>query len=287
MTAPADPTGPPTVFVGSSSEAKRVAQYLADELEKSGVDCEVTVWSEGVFGVSQYSLEGLVAAAQRADFAVLVVTPDDTVHSRGSESLAPRDNIIFEAGLFMGALGRDRTYLVVQQGDKSRLKLPSDLHGLTWLTYQKRTDGNQRAAVKGAVLDITDRIEVLGSRELSTDDVSLQRRPIPGQADPHQAALAEEVGRLCASAQAQGWVVKRTSATILQLVSPRGRPHSTGWDPTDPLENRATLRRYVRSLREDGLRVDNGLRASAPGLDVPTPLNRAERRRRASLDGLV
>jgi predicted nucleotide-binding protein len=88
---------PPTVFIGSSSGAKRVASYLKDGLDRSG-DCgEVTVWTQGVFGVSEYVLDDLAQQASAADFAVLVVTPDDVVSSRGTDSPAPRDNVIFEA----------------------------------------------------------------------------------------------------------------------------------------------------------------------------------------------
>ena len=49
-------------------------------------------------------------------------------------SNAPRDNIVFELGLFMGALGRSRTFLVQPRG--AGLKVPSDLMGITPLTYE-------------------------------------------------------------------------------------------------------------------------------------------------------
>jgi hypothetical protein len=39
-------------------------------------------------------------------FAVLIITPDDVVSSRDIEAQAPRDNVMFELGLFMGRLGR-------------------------------------------------------------------------------------------------------------------------------------------------------------------------------------
>jgi predicted nucleotide-binding protein len=69
----------------------------------------------------------------KCDFAVLVAGPDDWVYSKERERLAPRDNVIFELGLFMGALTRDRTYIV--QPRDIDLKLPTDLLGITVLHY--------------------------------------------------------------------------------------------------------------------------------------------------------
>ena len=45
----------------------------------------------------------------------------------------PRDNIVFEAGLFIGCLGRRRVFVVC--GLRSRRSLPSDLSGVTFATY--------------------------------------------------------------------------------------------------------------------------------------------------------
>jgi predicted nucleotide-binding protein len=47
------------------------------------------------------------------DFAILVLTPDDLTQSRGKQQPSPRDNVVFELGLFIGALGRDRVFMVV------------------------------------------------------------------------------------------------------------------------------------------------------------------------------
>jgi len=262
MTAiPSEGVGRPAVFIGSSNEAKLVAQYLQHGLEDAG-GCDATVWSQGVFAASDYPLDSLVAAARAADFAALVVTPDDLVSSRGSDSLAPRDNVIFEVGLFMGVLGRQRTYLVVEKG----VRLPSDLGGLTWLPYTRRHDGNYRAAVNTAVLGITESIRKLGPRTSDPPGVhSLVRhpgRPPNGQA----AALAEELERLCANARAQGWTVRTNSATTLRLVSPRGRRHVLSRNLGDPGRDRAELRHFVSELREDGLRVNRSLRQPVPGL---------------------
>jgi hypothetical protein len=123
----------PIVFVGSSSEGLDIAQAIRNQLQDVA---QVSIWNEGVFGLSRGTLESLVSALEDFDFAVLVITADDLVISRGSESQAPRDNIMFELGLFMGGLGPDRTFGVCR--DDGKIKLPSDLAGVTLASYDVR-----------------------------------------------------------------------------------------------------------------------------------------------------
>jgi predicted nucleotide-binding protein len=139
-------------------EAARAVAYQLRE------DAEVTLWNEGVFGPGRSYLESLVTALDRFDFAVLIFTPDDLVLSRDVSVLAPRDNIMFELGLFMGRLGRSRTF-VVMRGDRD-LKLPTDLSGVTVTQFDgNRSDGNLIAAVGPACLLIRRSIKDLGLSE--------------------------------------------------------------------------------------------------------------------------
>lgn len=156
MTASAKPV---RVFIGSSSEGREIARNLQEQLERiSG--CEVDLW-EHVFEPSGYALTSLMAVAAKVDFAVLIATPDDTTISRGVTQESVRDNIILEFGLFAGALGLERTYLL-STGDA--VKLPSDVFGLTRLTYRKRTDGSIPAALNSAVLSLKSKLDTLGAR---------------------------------------------------------------------------------------------------------------------------
>lgn len=122
----------PSVFIGSSSEGLDFARAVRDNLDK---DAETSLWDEEFFTLGFAYIESLVNALPRFDFAVLVLTPDDLVNSRNDESLGPRDNVIFELGLFMGGLGRSRTFIVHQA--ESELKMPSDLLGCP----RRHTDG--------------------------------------------------------------------------------------------------------------------------------------------------
>jgi len=145
------------LFVGSSSEGLGVARAVRQQLKDVA---EITLWSDGLFGLGSGTLESLVQSLPNFDFAVLVVTADDLTMTRGKEQASPRDNVIFEAGLFMGRLGRFRTFLVYDSS--ARAKLPSDFAGITLAQFLKRSDGNLRAAVGEATDDIRDRIIELG-----------------------------------------------------------------------------------------------------------------------------
>ncbi len=132
----------PRVFVGSSSEGLDIAKTIQLNLDHLA---EVTVWSQGVFGLGEGTLESLVACQDQFDFAILVLSPDDLVNSRGSTSHAPRDNIMFELGLFMGSLGRNRTFAVYDR--TADIKLPSDLAGVTVASFHPHSTGSLTAAL--------------------------------------------------------------------------------------------------------------------------------------------
>lgn len=140
----------PKVFVGSSKEGLPYARAIQADLDAK---LEVTVWDQGVFDLSAYSIEALVVEARRSDFAILVFSPDDTVVVRAQQSAAVRDNVLFELGLFMGVLERKRVY-VVAPADVPDFRIPTDLLGLTLAQYRRREDNNIRAAVGPACQSI-------------------------------------------------------------------------------------------------------------------------------------
>lgn len=139
----------PRVFIGSSSEGHHIAELLQLGLDSHA---ECTIWSQGVFGLSGGTLESLCDSAKSFDFALLVLTPDDLVQKRSHTKHVPRDNVLFELGLFMGTLGRDSTFIVHCSED--RIELPSDLAGVATVQWRKRSDGNLRAALGPACTTI-------------------------------------------------------------------------------------------------------------------------------------
>ncbi len=105
-------------------------------------------------------MEDLEQQISEADFAVLVGGPDDRVRSRGSERSVPRDNIVFELGLFMGALKRNRSFLLVPSGVD--LKIPTDLLGLTPLKYGRAR--SRRDALSEPCAELARQFRALGAR---------------------------------------------------------------------------------------------------------------------------
>ena len=121
----------PRVFIGSSRESLDIANAVQQGLARDPFI--VTVWTNSVFGPSEFPIEALERVALESDFAVLVLGPDDRVISRKHENLAPRDNVVFELGLFIGAAGRRRVFLLIPQG--LDVKIPTDILGITPVHY--------------------------------------------------------------------------------------------------------------------------------------------------------
>lgn len=119
------------VFVISSAEALEVARIIQNAMAHDGF--LVTLWTDGVFKVASYPLESLESAVDESDFAIAVAHSDDMTLFRGKDWPTPRDNVVFELGLFMGRLGRKRAILMEPREDK--IKLPSDLSGITTIPY--------------------------------------------------------------------------------------------------------------------------------------------------------
>lgn len=136
----------PRVFIGSSVEGLSVAYAVQQNLLH---EAEVTVWDQGVFELSRTTMESLTKALSDSDFAIFVFSPDDLVRIRNLAAPTVRDNVLFEFGLFIGRLGRERVFFLLPS--VGELHLPTDLLGVTPGRYEStRTDGSMRAAT-GAV----------------------------------------------------------------------------------------------------------------------------------------
>lgn len=155
----------PSVFIGSSSEGLDFARAVRSLLCQ---DAEITLWNEGFFTLSNTFIETLVNSLPQFDFAILVMTSDDLVRSRKVESFGPRDNVVFELGLFMGHLGRSRTFIIHQAN--ADVKIPSDLSGMITATYEwPRKDESHQAAVGAACDSIRKVIRSLSISDRKTD----------------------------------------------------------------------------------------------------------------------
>lgn len=117
------------LFIGSSKEGLFYANQTKELITKECGDwLECEVWNEsGIFTLNKSTLENLVKASRRFDYGVLIATNDDLALIRIKARTIPRDNVIFEMGLFLGSLGLTRAFLLTQE----RCKLPSDYNGIT------------------------------------------------------------------------------------------------------------------------------------------------------------
>jgi hypothetical protein len=119
----------PRIFLGSSGQQARLLQAITRRLADVA---DVELWTT-TFNPGRSTLDRLVELSQEVDFAAFVFAQDDWTTTEASEDgqASPRDNVVFEAGLFGGALGIRRTFILHADGSK----LPSDLLGLTCVRY--------------------------------------------------------------------------------------------------------------------------------------------------------
>lgn len=123
------------LFIGSSSEELKLAEKAKSLLEK---DFDVTIWNEkvwdtSVFKINQNFLADLLKASLQYDFGILLGTSDDKVIFKGDVVLQPRDNILFELGLFTGRLGTSKCAFIIEK----KIKVLSDFSGLTLAHFDK------------------------------------------------------------------------------------------------------------------------------------------------------
>lgn len=136
----------PRIFLGSSAQQAKLLQALTRGLEDIA---DVEPWTAS-FNPGTTTLERLLELAHQVDFAAFVFARDDwTSHSppasdtKESGQASPRDNVVFEAGLFGGVLGMRRTFILHAGG----AKLPSDLLGLTCIRYGETMTAAEMRAV--------------------------------------------------------------------------------------------------------------------------------------------
>lgn len=102
------------------------------------------------FNPGTTTLGRLLELTHEVDFAAFAFARDDWTTTSlpaspptGSGQASPRDNVVFEAGLFGGVLGMRRTFILHASGSK----LPSDLLGFTCVRYGEATTPSEMRVV--------------------------------------------------------------------------------------------------------------------------------------------
>ena len=131
----------PRIFLGSSGKQANLLEAITRGLEDVA---DVEPWTT-TFNPGRSTLDRLVELSQEVDFAAFVFAQDDWTATEASESgeASPRDNVVFEAGLFGGALGIRRTFILHANGSK----LPTDLLGLTAVRYDPAAGSEEVEAI--------------------------------------------------------------------------------------------------------------------------------------------
>jgi hypothetical protein len=136
----------PRIFLGSSAAQKKLVQGLTRGLEDIA---HIDPWTTS-FNPGTTTLTRLVELTREVDFAAFVFARDDWTAAgqpaappAGSGQASPRDNVVFEAGLFSSVLGLRRTFILHASG----AKLPTDLLGLTCVRYSEATNAAEMRTI--------------------------------------------------------------------------------------------------------------------------------------------
>ena len=123
----------PSFFIGSSKEGLHIANQIVDKLQSA---YRVVIWNKDFFELNISTYDNLIRRAVLFDFAIIILSNDDNAIIRKNKYCVPRDNTIYELGLFTGILGKNRVFFVCEQG----IKIPSDLLGITCIMYDSIND---------------------------------------------------------------------------------------------------------------------------------------------------
>jgi len=139
----------PKIFIGSSKAGYSIAEKVKANLQNIG-DCYL--WQDPhVWEPNKSTFDNLLRMVSYFDFGVFVATADDLTMTNDKLVIEPRDNVILEMSLFLGAMGKDKSFLLVEQD----IKLPSDFNGI----YMPRFDKTDDKSINDACAEYSAKIE--------------------------------------------------------------------------------------------------------------------------------
>ena len=158
----------PKLFVASSREALPFAKAVQTNLRTCA---NVTVWDQGAIHPGETVIDALIRNCAESQFGVFVIAPDDKASIRETDMHVVRDNVILELGMFMGRLGKERSFLIMP--DSPQMHLPRDLDGLAPETYSGERSKNRdelEATFAGACTRIANAIDRQTKTQLSREE---------------------------------------------------------------------------------------------------------------------
>ena len=161
----------PRIFIASSVEGSDIAYAIQDLLDYFA---ECTVWDQDVFQPSSTTMFDLVRRVKETDFGIFVFSFEDYTEIRGDGKYTVRDNVLLELGLFTGALGLNRCFIVMPR-HLQNTHISTDLLGITTLKYDNtREDDNIKAALGPVSRKIKKQIEKISPNTRLTEELSQQ-----------------------------------------------------------------------------------------------------------------
>jgi len=131
------------IFIGSSSEQIKNAEKIAIVLENLGHSVKPW-WGSEVFPPGAYTFDSILNVARSVDAGLFLLAEDDFTKTRGEIFPATRDNVLIEAGIFFGALGRNSVGLFTVGIPKT----PSDWKGITVKCFSQDKINNFKGDVE-------------------------------------------------------------------------------------------------------------------------------------------
>jgi predicted nucleotide-binding protein len=125
------------IFLGYCSKARPTANAINLFLK----NCGATVFDWTEFSGGGNILDEIEKASASCSAGIFLFTNDDYLKDDATEKLlvdraAPRDNVVFEAGYFTQAKGRERVLIIRQEG----VKMPADVGGTIYLPLKDPDD---------------------------------------------------------------------------------------------------------------------------------------------------
>lgn len=140
----------PKIFIGSSKSGYQIAEKVKANLS-SIADCYL--WLDpDVWETNRSTFDNLIRMSNYFDFGVFVATSDDLTLTNDKLVIEPRDNVILEMALFLGAMGHNKSFLLVEEG----VKLPSDFNAVFMPRFDKTKDDSILTACNKYISKITE-----------------------------------------------------------------------------------------------------------------------------------
>ncbi|MDD9268713.1 TIR domain-containing protein [Paenibacillus sp. GCM10023248] len=126
----------PKIFIGCSAASQLWGEFYQSQLASIS---DATVLNQGVLAASQHKLKMLKRHLEDSDFALLIMTSEDSGHSGTYE------NLLVLLGLCIGELGHSRTFLILSKD----LELPEFLEGYSPLRIDDKQSDRDVAELAG------------------------------------------------------------------------------------------------------------------------------------------